>query len=76
MNPKFKHLAVVTFSAAFAMPLVAQAELFTFDPTGGGAGTANLALIDQAPGSALAEGGVTAINNFLAGSGNTNFTLH
>jgi hypothetical protein len=77
MNPKqFKHLTIGTLSAALALPLVAQAELFTFDPTGGGAGIANLALIDQAPGSALAQGGVTAINNFLAGSGSTSFTLH
>jgi hypothetical protein len=76
MNTKFKHLTIGTLSAVLAVPLVAQAELFTFDPTGGGAGTANLALIDQAPGSALAQGGVTAINNFLAGAGSTNFTLH
>jgi hypothetical protein len=77
MNPKqFKHLTIGTLSAALAMPLVAQAELFTFDPTGGGGGTANVALIDQAPGNALAEGGVTAINNFLNGSGSTSFTLH
>jgi hypothetical protein len=77
MKPKqFKHLTIGTLSAALAMPLVAQAELFTFDPTGGGGGTANVALIDQAPGNALAEGGVTAINNFLAGSGSTSFTLH
>jgi hypothetical protein len=77
MNPKqFKHLTIGTLSAALAMPLVAQAELFTFDPTGGGGGTANVALIDQAPGSALAQGGVTAINNFLAGSNDTGFTLH
>jgi len=76
MNTKFKHLTIGTLSTLLAVPLVAQAELFTFDPTGGGAGTANLALIDQAPGSALAQGGVTAINNFLAGSGSTNFTLH
>jgi hypothetical protein len=75
MSTKFKHLAVGSLSAVFALPLVAQAELFTFDPTGGGAGVANLALIDQAPGSALAEGGVTAINNFLAGAGDTSFTL-
>jgi hypothetical protein len=77
MNSKqFKHLTIGTLSAALALPLVAQAELFTFDPTGGGGGTANVALIDQAPGSALAQGGVTAINNFLAGSNNTGFTLH
>jgi hypothetical protein len=76
MSTKFKHLAVGSLSAVFALPLVAQAELFTFDPTGGGGGTANVALIDQAPGSAFAEGGVTAINNFLAGSNDTGFTLH
>jgi hypothetical protein len=78
MNPKqFKHLTIGTLSAALAMPLIAQAELFTFDPTGTGAGPiTQVALIDQAPGSALAEGGVTAINNFLAGAGSTNFTLH
>lgn len=77
MNSKqFKHLTIGTLSAALAMPLVAQADLFTFDPTGGGGGITNVALIDQAPGSALAQGGVTAINNFLAGSGSTNFTLH
>jgi len=75
MSTKFKHLAVGSLSAVFALPLVAQAELFTFDPTGGGGGTANVALIDQAPGSALAQGGVTAINNFLAGAGDTSFTL-
>ncbi|HVW63645.1 MAG TPA: PEP-CTERM sorting domain-containing protein [Nitrosospira sp.] len=76
MNSKFRHLTIGTLSAALAVPLAAQAELFTFDPTGGGAGITNLALIDQAPGSALAQGGVTAINNFLAGAGSTNFTLH
>ena len=70
-----KHLATGAIATAFAMPL-AQAELFTFDPTGGGAGTANVALIDQAPGNALAQGGMTAINNFLAGAGSTSFTLH
>jgi hypothetical protein len=75
MNSKFKHLTIGTLSAALAMPLAAQAELFTFDPTGGGGGIANAALLDQAPGSALAEGGVTAINNFLAGAGDTGFTL-
>lgn len=78
MNPKFKHLAVGTFSVALAMPLAVQAELFTFNPTGGGAGAGainNVALVDQAPGSAFAQGGVTAINNFLAGSNDTGFTL-
>jgi hypothetical protein len=76
MNSKFKQLTIGTLSAALAVPLAAQAELFTFDPTGGGGGTANIALIDQAPGNALAQGGVTAINNFLAGSNDTGFTLH
>jgi hypothetical protein len=76
MNSKFKQLTIGTLSAALAVPLAAHAELFTFDPTGGGGGIANVALIDQAPGSAFAEGGVTAINNFLAGSNDTGFTLH
>ncbi|HEY2155389.1 MAG TPA: hypothetical protein VGH33_07150, partial [Isosphaeraceae bacterium] len=48
---------------------------FLFSPTGTGAGDAQVAsVIDPGPGNALAQGGVTAINNFLAGgpaAGNT-----
>jgi hypothetical protein len=76
MSLLFKHLATGALSATLAVPVGAQAELFTFDPTGGGGGLANVAIIDQAPGNALAQGGITAVNNFIAGSGSTSFTLH
>src|SRR5512144_1808105 len=75
MKKKF-NLAKLVLSAALAVSQVTQAEIFTFDPTGHGGGIANVALIDQAPGNALAQGGVSAINNFLSGSGSTSFTLH
>lgn len=59
---------------------VAQASTisFAFDPDGAGAAAAipNVTTIDQAPGNALAVGGVTAIQNFLSGSGDTGFTLY
>jgi hypothetical protein len=52
----------------------AQAD-FLFSPTGNGAAGAQVAAtIDPGPGNALAQGGVTAINNFEAGGpavGNT-----
>jgi len=55
----------------------AHATLFAFDPTGGGSTAINnVAIIDQAPGSALAAGGITAINNFINASGSTGFTLY
>lgn len=77
MNPKFKHLAIGALSLALVAPLVVNAELFTFSPTGLAAGNiANVALIDQSAGNAFAQGGVTAINNFLSGSGSTGFTLN
>lgn len=68
-------------SVMLGAPVVANASLFTFDPDGvlGGAIT-NVALIDQAPGNALALGGITAVQNFLinAAAGTslpTNFNL-
>lgn len=68
-------LAVV---AALGLSSGAQALDFTFDPTGtpGAAGdiTGN-ALIDQTPGSALAVGGITAIQNYISGVGSKSFTL-
>jgi hypothetical protein len=45
-----------------------------FDPTGTGNYLAtNLENLDWAPGSLLAQNGVTAVNNFVAGSGSTSF---
>jgi len=64
-------------AASIGIASAAQAALFTFDPTGtaGAAGDIpNVALIDQAPGNALAVGGVTAIQSFLGG-GPGAFTL-
>src|SRR3569832_807739 len=72
-----KQLAVAVL-AALGVSASAHATLFSFDPdgAGGGAPIAGAATIDQAPGSAIAVGGVTAIYNFLAGSGSTGFTLY
>jgi hypothetical protein len=74
-----KRKLICTALAALALTSAsANAALFTFDPTGtaGVAGDIqNIALIDQAPGNALAIGGVTAIQNFLSGQGPTGFTL-
>src|SRR4051812_27672753 len=79
MSTKFKYSAAGILSAALAMPFAANATLFTFDPDGGGgaAPISNLALIDQTPGSAYAQGGVTAFNNFISGgpAAGNNFTL-
>lgn len=63
MNSKLKYLALPAFSAALALPLVAQADLFSFDPTGSGHGIANVAAIDQAFGNALVE--KLGASNFL-----------
>lgn len=77
MNQKFKQVAMGTFGMlSICLTAPTQAALFTFDPTGGGGGTSGIAVIDQAPGNALAQGGITAINNFIAGSGDTGFTLY
>lgn len=79
MNAKFKQVAMGTLGMLLiGLTTPTQALLFTFDPTGAGgaAGISHISLIDQSPGNALAQGGITAINNFLAGSGSTGFTLH
>lgn len=79
MNPKYKQVAMGTLGMlSIGLAASTHAALFTFDPTGAGGagGISNIALIDQAPGNALAQGGITAINNFIAGSGSTGFTLH
>src|SRR3569832_1624007 len=72
-----KQLAVAVL-AALGVSASAHASLFSFDPDGAGAGApiAGAATIDQAPGSALAVGGVTAIYNFISGAGSTGFTLY
>src|SRR3569833_1492512 len=72
-----KQLAVAVL-AALGVSASAHATLFSVDPdgAGGGAPNAGAATLDQAPGSAIAVGRVTAINNFLAGSGSTGFTLY
>lgn len=69
---------VVAALAALGVSTSAHATLFSFDPdgAGGGAPIMGAATIDQAPGSALAVGAVTAINNFISGSGPTGFTLY
>jgi hypothetical protein len=71
-------LAVVAALGASAGAQAAQLP-FTFDPTGtaGVAGDiANVGIIDWAPGTGYALGGTQAINNYLAGSGSTGFTLY
>ena len=47
MNSKIKCMALSAFSAALALPLVAQADLFSFDPTGSGHGIANVAAMTK-----------------------------
>lgn len=73
------------FSAAagVAAGLVSVAQAgtisFAFDPDGAG-GTyspiSGVTLIDQAPGNALAVGGVSAIQSYLTGGSDTGFTLY
>ena len=85
MKTSKKILLAAAVSAMFgvAAPAWAVQTTFTFDPTGtpGVAGDiANVRIIDEAPGSALALGGVTAVNNFvnnaISGSSlSTDFTL-
>jgi hypothetical protein len=54
----------------------AQADLFSFDPTGGSTINPITATLDQAPGNALAVGGNAAVTNFVTGSGSTAFTTY
>jgi hypothetical protein len=73
------NLISIAVVAALGASASAQALDFTFDPTGTAGATgdiANVGIIDWAPGSAVAVGGITAINNFLSGSGSTGFTLY
>ncbi len=77
MKTKTSHLLAVSglvLALGFA-PSASATISFTFDPTGGGGGLTDYVSIDQAPGNALAIGGITAIQNYLAGSGSTQFTL-
>jgi len=66
-------------AAALAPP--AQADTVLFNPTGGGFGGAQAPNIFSVSsfaydnGNALAVGGLTALNNFLAGSGPTTFQV-
>ncbi|SEM81692.1 PEP-CTERM protein-sorting domain-containing protein [Nitrosospira multiformis] len=55
MNSKTNRVVIAAFSAVLAMPLLGQAELFTFDPSGTGHGIANFEYIDLAPGNALVQ---------------------
>jgi len=63
---------------AWAVGSSARADFFTFDPDGpAGPNPATVInAFDPSPGNALAKGGVTAINNFVAGSGSTTFQLY
>jgi hypothetical protein len=71
-------------SALLAAPMVAKAEAFLFNPTGGGqTGAINATLIDQAPGNALASGANSLITPgtdtqpaFYGAVANTKFTLY
>ncbi|WP_324780040.1 PEP-CTERM sorting domain-containing protein [Thiobacillus sedimenti] len=69
-------LAVV---AALGASASAHALDFTFDPTGtaGSSGDiAGVSIIDWAPGTAYAQNGSQAVNNYVLGSGSTAFTLY
>jgi hypothetical protein len=70
-------LAVLAALGASAGAHAAQLP-FSFDSNGAAAGglATDVGVIDWAPGTGYADGGTTAINNFLAGSGSTAFTLY
>ena len=81
MNSKLQYLTASAFAISMAAPFATYAAPVTlqFDPTGAGNTTGaavTVAMIDQTVGSALAVGGNTAVQNFLAGSGDTGFTLY
>lgn len=83
MNTKLQYILAGTFALSLAAPLTSNAGTiaFTFDPTGNaGADPSkiihNATVLDQSPGNALAVGGVTATQNFLEDSKDTNFTLY
>lgn len=67
----------VILAAAAALGLTGTAGAIQFDTQGlSGAGTViNVDTFDWSPDSALGVGAVTAINNFVAGSGKTTFDL-
>lgn len=80
MNMKLNLISIAVLAALGASVGAQAAQLpFTFDPTGtaGAAGDiANVGIVDWAPGTGYAVNGVTAINNFVAGSGSTGLTLY
>lgn len=80
-----KWRTVLSAVAALGMTLAcsAHADTITFNPTGGvttaggfNPGPSSITSLNWGSGDALAVGGVTAINNFLAGSGDTTFQLY
>ena len=72
-----KALILLATIVATVAATAAQADDFAFDPNGtGSTAISNAGIIDQAPGNAIAQGGSTAIANYLAGSGSTAFTLY
>lgn len=72
---KFNLISIAVL-ASLGMSTGAQADLFTFNP--GTGNITDIALIDQAPGSAIAQGGVSAIQNFASGgtAAGNNFQLY
>jgi len=86
MNSKLQYLTASAFAISMAAPFATYAAPVTlqFDPTGAGNTTGaavTVAMIDQTVGSALAVGGNTAVQNFLAnkvdlGTRDTGFTLY
>lgn len=72
---KFKTNLILAASVAMALSApFAHADTFLFSPTGNGAGTVSVGTIDQAPGNALAVGGVTA-TQLAASTGTTGQTF-
>lgn len=62
---------------ALGVPMAAQAGTVTFNPDGpGGDAAITLGTLDWGPTSFLAQGANTAIANFLAGAGSTEFTVY
>lgn len=76
---KLKHNALIAAALAvsFAAPMAAHADAFSFNPLGTGAvgATSGYQTIDQAPGTAYAQNGITAIQAFSGGGVNATGNL-
>lgn len=70
-----KSLAGLALAGSLAWSATPASATVKFDETGAGAFGPTLNSLDWLPGNSIAVGGVTAVENFAAGAGSTQFTF-